>query len=334
VWRILHDADATPIWLAGESWGAGRAAEVGYQLEHRGIKVAGMMLISGGWALNEPPISKELHQALTLVDMASAAAFHGRTKLAPGEDLSAFRERVRKWAREVYAPALSRIDSISSSRRDSIAREVAGFSGLSLQSVDRKTLSVSPRQFRTSLLADKGKQAYLFDLRRTSAPPAAPAAEILSYFRQELKYPTDLPYLGDEDIEVGYAPNGNYPKPVGERWNYATVELPQAEIDAATAAAVANGGGPPRLGPPLPGSAEAIALDPGIHILVAGGLYDSFLPCATGTEIERSLPKNLKNSMAFRCYVGGHAMYFDAASRHDLARDVNALIEGRWPLPQ
>src|SRR5208282_4989486 len=69
-WRLLHDAENAPVFLAGESWGAGRAAHVGYALEKRGITVNGLVLISGGWGLNKDYGSHELRSALQVVDMS------------------------------------------------------------------------------------------------------------------------------------------------------------------------------------------------------------------------------------------------------------------------
>jgi hypothetical protein len=65
-----------------------------------------------------------------------------------------------------------------------------------------------------------------------------------------------------------------------------------------------------------------------MKVLIAAGMYDSFLPCATGEEIERDLPSNLKQAITFKCYVGGHAMYRDASTRAEFSHDVEALIEG------
>jgi hypothetical protein len=63
-----------------------------------------------------------------------------------------------------------------------------------------------------------------------------------------------------------------------------------------------------------------------MKVLVAAGMYDSFLPCATGAEIDRELPSNLHQAITFKCYVGGHAMYLDASTRTEFSRDVKAMI--------
>ena len=326
-WRLLHGADDAPVFLAGESWGAGRAASVGYALEKRGITINGLVLISGGWGLNQSFGSAELRAALRIVDMASAALFYGKTVPELGKDVAAVRKAAESWAREKYAPALSRVENLSDSERSAIVTQLSHFTGLAQSQIDNKTLTITQRQFRTGLLRDEKKELYVFDMRRTAPLENRDAPLILHYLRQELGYHTSLPYLDMEEMNQGFAPAGTYSESVNERWNYATAKVTPEEFKAAVEEASKRGDGPPRLGPPLPGTEEALALNPRMKVLVAGGMYDSFLPCAVGTEIERNLPVSLRQSITFKCYVGGHAMYEDASTRSELSRDVKALIE-------
>ena len=157
----------------------------------------------------------------------------------------------------------------------------------------------------------------------------ARAPVLLRYFAEDLGYRTDLPYVGLEPLDVGYLPAGKAPQPVGARWNYATGPVTKAEYDAAYAEAVRTGAGRPQLGPPLPGTAGAAALNTKLKVLVATGIFDSLGNCAGAAETARNLPAPLKAAMTFKCYVGGHMMYRDAASRVELSRDVRALISGQ-----
>jgi carboxypeptidase C (cathepsin A) len=326
-WRLIHGAEQTPVFLAGESWGAGRAASVAYALEKRGVTVNGIVLISGGWALNKSYGSPTLQSALRMVDMASAALFYSKTASELGNDRTAVRQAAEKWVRETYAPALSRLAELSDAERTTIVGQLSHFTGLSPEQIDHKTLTITPREFRTGLLKDQNKEPYIFDLRRTSAPGKEDTPAILNYFRHELGYRTSLPYIGLEEMEQGFVPNGTYPEAVNARWNYATAKITPEELKAAMEAASKRGDGPPRLGPPLPATEEALALNPHMKVLVAAGMYDSFLPCAPGSEIDRQLPPSLHAAITFKCYVGGHAMYLDAATRSEFSRDVEALIE-------
>lgn len=326
-WRLLHGVEDAPIFLAGESWGAGRAAHVGYALEKLGINVNGLVLISGGWGLNKNYVPPELQSAISIVDMASTALFYGKTAPDMGKDVAAVRRAAEKWVRETYAPALSRVDKLSDSERGAIVAQLSRFTGLAKEQIDAKTLTISPRQFRDGLLKGQNKEPYIFDLRLTSPPGNGDAPAILYYFRHDLRYRTSLSYIGLEGMEQGFAPGGTYPEPVNARWNYATAKLSPEEVKAAIEEASKKGDGPPRLGPPLPGTEEALALNPRLKVLVAAGLYDSFLPCASGAEINRQLPPNLHQAVIFKCYVGGHAMYKDASTRAEFSRDVKAMIE-------
>jgi carboxypeptidase C (cathepsin A) len=326
-WRLLHGAEDAPVFLAGESWGAGRAAHVAYALEKRGITVNGMVLISGGWGLNKDYDSPQLHSALPIVDMAATALFYGKTAPELGKDIAAVRQAAEKWVRETYAPALGRLDQLSVAERDAIIAQLSRFTGLHEDQIDRKTLVISQRQFRAGLLKDQHKEPYVFDTRLTSPPEEHDTPAILEYFRHELGYRTSLPYIGLEQIEDGFAPAGTYPAPVNARWNYATAKITPEQLKAAIEEASRRGDGPPRLGPSLPGTEDALAMNPKMKILVAAGMYDSFLPCATGEEIERDLPDNLKQAITFTCYAGGHAMYKDASTRVRFSHDVKALIE-------
>jgi hypothetical protein len=326
-WRLLHGAEDARVFLVGESWGAGRAASVGYALEHRGIKVSGLVLISGGWGLNHEYGSAVLRNALRVVDMASAALFYGKTAPELGKDRTTVRRAAERWVRSAYAPALARLDRLTDSERAAIAHDLSRFTGIPAAKIDHGTLMILPRQFRDLLLKGEGKEPYIFDLRQSGGPPRdTGSAAILNYLRHELAYRTDLPYIGLEPITQGFAPSGVYPQSVNERWNYATADVTPEQLKAAMEAASKEGSGPPRLGPPLPATQEALELDPGIRVLVAAGMYDGFQPCAAGSEIETQLPQKLRAAITFKCYIGGHAMYLDEPARLELTRDIKALI--------
>jgi len=328
-WRILHAAETAPVFLVGESWGAGRAASVGYALESRGITVNGLVLISGGWGLNGEFGSPTLRDALRVVDMASAALFHRKTAPELGRDVATVRRTAEDWVRTTYAPALARVSTLSDSERTALATDLKRFTGIPADKIDLATLRISPGQFRRTLLANDGKQPNVFDLRITDLHNSERGKRtLLHYFRGELDYHTDLPYIGLEPLTLGFAPSGTYPEGVGERWDYATKTPTPEELKAAMDTAVRDGSGPPRIGPPLPATAEALAINPHMKVLVAAGMYDGFQPCASGQETEAELPAELRDKIRFKCYLGGHALYEDEPARLEFSRDVETLIAG------
>jgi carboxypeptidase C (cathepsin A) len=327
-WLILHDAVGAPVILAGESWGAGRAASVAYALEKRGVNVNGVILISGGFGLDRHYGPPSLLQALGVVDMASTALYWRRSAPELGKDPATVRRAAEAWARGAYAPALAHLAGLSTVARDRIAAQLARFTGIAPAFIDRRTLVITPHQFRTELLASAGKQLYLLDGRRTRPPSDAGRPQMLHYLRETLGYRTDLPYIDLEDLTQGFAPSGTYPAGVGEQWNYATAPMTAGQVKAAIAAAVASGAGPPQLGPPLPGLRQALALNPRLKALVAVGIYDPYQQCARGQATEDALPSGLHHAITFKCYAGGHAMYLGSdAIRAQLSRDVMKLVE-------
>jgi carboxypeptidase C (cathepsin A) len=327
-WRLQHGTEANPIYLIGESWGAGRAANVGYALLKRGVKVDGLGLVSGGTGLSrlgdDGPVGP-----LKIVGFAATAFHHG--KLAPdvGANSTAVEAATATWVRETYAPALARRDQLSDAERAAIVAGLARFTGVPADKIDRKSLSITPRQFRTNLVP--GKSLNIFDMRLSDEPRESSAPAILSYFRHDLGYATDLPYVGLEDLEDGFLPDGKPPLGVGARWDYATAKVTPEERAAAIAEAVRTGAGPPALGPPLPATAEAVALNPNLKIVVASGLYDSLANCAGADETGRTLPPALKASMSFKCYPGGHMMYRDQPTRLKFSQDIRKLVRGQLP---
>jgi carboxypeptidase C (cathepsin A) len=328
-WRLLEGAEAAPVYLAGESWGAGRAGSVGYALIKRGIPVKGLVLISGGSGLKAERRDPAMSAALHVVDLAATALYHG--KLAPGlgKDRAAVLTRVEAWARETYAPALARLDQLSDADRDRIAGELAGYIGLKPEQIDRKTLVITPRQYRENLLKPDGKPLNIFDMRLTQSPKEDFDQAVPTYLRHDLGYRTDLAYVGNERLEDGYAPTGRMGGGPGAEWNYATVEATPEVVAAAMKAAQTTGGGPPVIGPPLPSTAEAVGLDPKLKVMVVAGRYDSLNSCTDNDETASKLPPALKAAFSFKCYDGGHMFYRDQPARLAFTRDFRALLQAR-----
>jgi len=327
-WRLQHGTEAQPLYLIGESWGAGRAANVGYALLKRGVPVAGLGLVSGGTGLSrlgeDGPVAP-----LKIVGFTATAFKLG--KLAPdvGATSQAAETAAAQWVRQTYAPALARRDKLTDGERDQIAADLSRFTGVPADKIDRKSLALTPRQFRTLLVP--GKTLNTFDMRIADEPRESSRDAILAYFRGDLGYRTDLPYVGLEAQDDGFLPDGKPVPGVGSRWDYATAKVTPEERQAAIAEAVRTGAGPPALGPPLPATAEAVALNPKLRVLVASGLYDSLANCAGADETARNLPAPLKAAMSFKCYPGGHMMYRDQPTRLTFSEDIRKLVRGQLP---
>lgn len=315
-WRDRFGAPTSPIYLAGESYGVWRSAGTAELLEKRGVRVAGVVLISGGVAVGDST-PRPLATALRIPNRTAAALFHGRLDPSLGTDRAAAVKAAEAWARDVYAPALARVDALSTAERDQVAADLARYTGYPLAGIDRKTLTVSPRQYLSSLLKDQGKTLNTFDMRVTGADRDEESRKLtLDYFRKDLGYRTDLKYVGLE----AQTPDDD-PKPVNARWAYNSGEITPEVMARAQA-----GEGPPG---GQPWTARAMALDPKLRVLVAAGLYDSLNSCAGNRELQARLDPAIAGRFRFGCYLGGHMMYRDAEARAQLSRDVRAFVSAK-----
>jgi carboxypeptidase C (cathepsin A) len=324
-YRTRFDAWDAPLYLAGESYGVWRAAGAGEAIERAGERVAGLILISGGMPLG-PVVPDAMRTAMFIPTRTASAFFH--RKLPP--DLQADRNRAvgeaERWARSVYGPALARVDSLRPAERDTIAAQLARFTGLDVRAVDRTSLVVD-RQFLLDHLLEDRRQGSLgrFDTRQVGSPRSDRAADarrrtvINRYLRDELGFETDLAYQG---LETGYSSAEPAPPGVNARWKY-------DQGDPNVPVVVKNTDGPPGGTPPW--LARALELDPDLRAFVATGIYDSLNSCSGNSYVLGQLAPERAARITFRCYEGGHMVYEDENARFQLQRDITAFYSARRP---
>jgi hypothetical protein len=324
-WVLSHGAEGTPLVIAGQSYGSGRAGAVAYQLLKRGMNVRGLALISNTTGLPDYPERPTIALAMHTGDYAVAALYFHKLPAEFGATPQAAREFAERWARETYLPALRRLDRLSGTERIALAADLARHIGLKASDIDPKTLAVTEGFFLGQIEA--GKRLYYSDYR-VEEPYIAPSLKRgMLYLRHDLAYATDLPYFGVEPIEDGFAPDGVYPKPVNGRWTHSTVygatpqQIAEAQADYEKRGVIGMG----HFGPNLPGAAEAMTLNPALRVFVAHGAYDPLGGCSMDAELGRRMPAPYKDQMTFRCYLAGHAIYRDAGPRAEFAADMRAL---------
>lgn len=324
-WVLTHGAEDAPLVIAGQSYGSGRAGSVAHRLLHRGFKVRGLALISNTTGLPDYPERSLIALAMHTADYAVAALYFKKLPPELGTTPQAAREIAEHWARETYLPALRRIEALTDAERTALAADLARHIGLKPADIDPKTLRVTQGYFLGHI--GSGKRLYYSDYR-FEEPYVAPSLKLgVGYLRHDLGYASDLPYLGVEPYEDGFAPNGVYPKPVNGRWTHSTVhgataeQIAQAQAEFAKLGAIGMG----KFGPNLPGAGDAVRLHPGLKVLVAHGAYDPLGGCSIDAELGRRLPSPHREAVTFRCYLSGHAIYRDAPARAELAADMRAL---------
>lgn len=318
-YRARFGAADQPLYIGGESYGTWRAGGTAELLAGAGVDLAGVLLISGGIPGSQMPDS---FSDAMFVPARTAAAFHHR-KLAPElmRDREATLRQAADWARNSYQPALARVAQLSAAEREAVARDLARFTGVRSELIDRNTLVMGNRAYLRALFeGDDTRVLDTFDMRIAGAEPPVTGRRraIAGYLRRDLGYATDLAYLG---LESGYMPRpGPDRRSSGARWSYNHVEITPAMMARAMA-----GGGPPGSQPWLQ---RAMRADTDMRVFVAAGRFDSLNMCDGNPDMVARLEPELAQRFTLRCYEGGHMMYRDAAERRRLADDVRRFVAG------
>ncbi len=320
-WRAHYADPRSPIFLYGVSYGTWRVSGVADLLEREGIHVAGAILQSGGIQFGLDALPRAVRTALRVPGYASAALAHG--KLAPdsGADPDSVSAAARRWALDVYAPALEHVASLTHAERGGIARRLSQVTGYPPSRIDPATLTFTPRAYLRGLLP--GDTLDMYDMRYVRGPEDTLDAiyrrglpPMVAYLRHDLADSTSLAYLGVERAPAS-ASGAPAPSP-GERWEYNSGTITPEVMAAARA-----GEGPPGTEPWL---RRAMALDPGLRVLVGAGLYDSLNSCSANEVLMGTIPRDVADRFTLECYPSGHDFHRDPAVAPRFIADTRAFI--------
>lgn len=324
-WLLSHNAEQSPVIVAGQSFGSARAGSTAYNLLRRGFDVRGLALISSTAGLPKYENQQMIGDAMHIGDYAVTALYYHKAPPELGNTPEEARSSAEKWARETYLPALMRRAALSADERATIVAELARRIGLAREDIDPVSLSLTQAYFLGHIVP--GRMPYYLDYRHLE-PYAKPSVALgVRSIRHDLGYPSDLPYLGVESISDGFAPSGTYPAPVSETWMHsyvygatrAQIETVQKDFGKSGRIGLAS------FGPPLPGATEAMDLAPKLKILVAHGAYDPLGGCSIDAERARHFATRYARAVTTRCYLAGHAIYRDAPARAAFAADMRVL---------
>ena len=225
-----NDRWLSPKYLLGESYGTTRSVGLaGYLADTYEMDLNGIILISclhNLTVLMDQENPPDLSYALYLPTYAAVAWYH--QKLADEYQrmgLEDFLREVRSFAGGEYLSALFEGRTLDDAKKADIAARVAAFTGLSAEKVAGANLRVTYPDFCQSLLADQKLMIGRIDGRYTGpstgndmaengTDPAAAAIDSIfaaaanHYIREELGYPSDLPY-----VSLSYDVNGYWEFP-------------------------------------------------------------------------------------------------------------------------
>lgn len=303
----------SPKFLIGESYGTTRAAGLsGYLQERHGLYLNGLMLISA--VLDFTTIrfntNNELPFILFLPGYAATAWYH--KKAGVNQPLKKFLKEAEDFARGEYASALMKGDLLSSEERSRVVNELARFTGLSTDFIERSNLRIVDQHFFKELLRESGRTIGRLDSRflgidRLGVTESAEYDPLLTnvtgpytagfydYVRAELKYESDLPY---EILTEKVWP-----------WSYSVFENQYVNVAETMR--------------------KAMTYNPHLRVFVANGYYDLGTPYSA-TEYTFShlgLHPSLQQNVRMGYYEAGHMMYIHLPSLKKLKSDLAKFIK-------
>jgi carboxypeptidase C (cathepsin A) len=301
-----------PKFIGGESYGTTRSAALINQLEgqYNDVAVNGVILISTilDFGAEAETQGNEMQYVVTLPSMAAVAAYHKHLPVQPAV-LEPFLDEARSFASGAYIAALLKGNRLGAEERAVIRKQLASFTGLSEDFLEKANLRVSPDRFYKELLRDRGTTVGRLDSRYLGidydnagdAPDNDPSfygidgaytAAINSWARDGLGYKTDRQY-----VTIGG---------VGE-WDWRLGNGRDTYMNVA------------------PYLSKALRENSGMKIFVGQGYYDFATPFF-GAEQSLTRPGFPAGRVEFNYYNAGHMMYVNDAALAKLSGDIRAFI--------
>jgi len=329
-YRARFDAQVQPLFLLGESYGVWRTAAVGEFLARRGMNVAGLILVSGGFPSVKMPMT--FWDAMNVPNRTATALYYGRLAPALQSNPRATMTTVKAWVASTYRPALEHIDRLSEAQHDAIVRQLAAYTGMQPDQIDHKSLVMHTQAFLTGFFAgDKTRELADVDTRRFGEEPPTPGRDlhVSRYLRDELGYATDLGYTGElgfntnldyRALEAGYVPvPGPARRSSGMQWVYNQTD----DAAAAQRAGLVDGEVAHMFNVNPPWTQSAMTLEPRMKVFVALGRYDPTNSCEAQQSLIAGLRPDLSSRVTLRCYEAGHMMYRDESERAKVMADLS-----------
>jgi carboxypeptidase C (cathepsin A) len=313
LWTTKYGRWGSPKFIAGESYGTTRAAGLSDYLEGRyGLYLNGIVLISSVLnfqALEFSPGNDQPY-SLFLPSYASAAWYH--KKLSPDLQqlsLTDLLAKVEEFAANDYQRALSRGDRITPEEKNSVASELARFTGLSQQRFLQLSLRESDGLFFNDLLRDQNRSLGRFDSRftgirsypgtdREDSDPSDEAVDgpftsaFYTYVRQDLKYESDLPYERIAELRPWLLARNRY-------------------LDVAE------------------DLKKAMNRNRYLRVMVCCGYYDLATPYFAAESVvhNMNLDPAVRSNIQLSFFGAGHMVYIEAASRKKLRTDFEQFVD-------
>jgi carboxypeptidase C (cathepsin A) len=310
----------SPKFLLGESYGTMRSAAVGKYLQNAGIALNGIVLLSSVLDLRTLTFQDgdDLSYIINLPTYAATAWYHNKIANKP-TDLVAYLKEARAFAEGPYTLALMKGSKLTKAEKETLANQLAHFTGLSTNYLMRANFRVKQGQFCQELLREehmttgrldsryKGVDQNLLSESAAYDPQSAALsptyiASFLNYYYNELKVNKNLTYR----VSAGSLP--------GFKWDwkhntsgFGDAATPNTAIDLA----------------------EAMSKNPNLKVLVMNGYYDLATPFY-GSEYtfdHMGLEEKIQANVKMKYYEAGHMIYIHPASAAAYKKDMVDFIK-------
>jgi len=168
---VHYDRRSSPLFLAGEDFGTGRAAGLASYLGEHQVPVRGVVLLS--MTLGGDAVAGET-QYLTMLPSYIMAAWHHK-KLAPELNKMSSEEiagQARRFASREYLHALYKGDRMTGEERTKAIADLSRYTGLSKAFLVSNDLRVALERFKSELLRDQHHVLSNSDARVAGYQPA------------------------------------------------------------------------------------------------------------------------------------------------------------------
>jgi carboxypeptidase C (cathepsin A) len=302
----------SPKFIIGESYGTTRGAGLTNSLLNAGVQLNGITFVST--VFNFADFQGDQSLVDFLPTYASSAWYHGKI---PGKPpLEPFLQQARQFADGPYAAALQKGNMLGAAEKQSVAEQMAQFTGLSPDYILRSSLRVQPNRFMRELLRDRHQVIGRIDSRYLGSEPdnvgegadydpqgsaitGAFYGALNDYLFRDLGYKTPLSYRPNNYGGIGNDWDLTHKAPSG------TQQIADTSDDLAT----------------------AMRQNPRMKVLSVNGYFDLATPFH-GAEYEfehLALEPQLQSNIRYEYYPAGHMMYVDPTSARKLKADLAAF---------
>lgn len=322
-WLDATDRDNAPIYLVGASYGSLRIAGMTSHPRCRGVrdKVHGLIFLSGLLDLRIREPSHPL-RPVTLFPTLAATVWSRRTQAGepPSETLEAFVARAKTYADTVIGPALIQAHILSDGENAAIVQDAANWLGLPEEKSTANSLA--GLQYK---IGQAGLKWCPYDSRHNCQPNKLLPDELSLYalgetlesglenhLRTMMDYPLDT-------SEYAVLRNAIF----RANWDYRFLKSSEAGQGTNMSQILKRHVfAPPRI------FRNSSAPGRDTHILTASGLHDIVTPFYA-MEIALARAGFDPDKITHHTYVGGHMVYLEEETGHQLSTDIRKFIAAR-----